>query len=66
MHSYNMEVIFLPHRMTEIRAWERDVPFSEGGRRERRVHGSEKQQEGEAGPSKPTGAPSKTRTTEGG
>lgn len=30
-----MEVIFLPHRMTEIKVWERDVPFSEG-RKERK------------------------------
>ena len=65
MHSYKVRIIFLPHRMIEIRAWGREVPQREEGE-QRRAHESEKQQEGEAGPYEPVRTPSKPRTTEGG
>lgn len=52
-----MEEIFLPHRMTAIRAWGRDVPFSEGGEREKggstRVRNSRRERPGHLNPQEP-------------
>lgn len=57
MHSYEVGVVFLPHRMVEIRTWRREVPLSVGGERAKEIHGREKWQEGESEPPEPTGAP---------
>lgn len=57
MHSYEVGVVFLPHRMVEIRTWRREVPLSMGGERAKEIHGREKRQEGESEPPEPTGAP---------